>query len=1012
MKQITVKTKLFLRVVIGLGLITSFVMTHAQTARRGSGDLVQLMKQAELREEPSAPDECSSSQGGNDEGQQIAALKTCIALLENLGRWPAQKNAYQQLSQLLQNRPKVEQLNLLQELSNKMRRYDNPVKAMAIKRDILNDPAATNNQRVVQHQGLAIDGALVFFDPAMARHHLNEMETINRQRRSALRQEFVDLMDATTAGARAAVLLSEGDYAGAEKNYDKYISGYQQYLTQIPRLEREFRVDSPDAVRGYIYTGRSYQVETLLRAGDLDRAELQARALLKDQLGVLSAGSPLLARSLNLYGRVLIQQGRFREAQYFNAKALSALERSGVEPQARIKLQSQATQIDLGMVNGDWALAYATWESYRSAKTISGEPPLFEPAWVVVLNRAGKPELALQESTQAWQRAQRLPPTSKLRAEVQAFHAMALTTNGQHAQAADLARESVPRLIELLSGANTQGHEFLRIKLLHLLDGLAPLVNAQEEIASKAQDAVWELSEAVKFTSVHKAVAFAAARSTRNQQLKELIREEQDLSILTQNLAKAIENLEALVGESDGAVLERLKEKLQRTETARADVLKRIQTQEPAYFQLLGGGVAGADKLATVLRPNESYVSITPTQRGVLVLAINEKKQRKAHFADLPTEKLKELSRRLRATVDFSAAKPGMAVAPFDFETAHLLYQKLLSPIASIFAGKGLMIASVGGELATLPLGLWTTATFVPALTPIAYASYQQAPWLASSKDISYVPSATALVALRDARERTSAPEPFVGFGDPDFAVQPKVQETSADAVPTRASQRVLRLADADLLSLNPLPDSMPAIPALPETREEVTSIAKMLQSDPSKSLYLGGRASRSNALHQDLSRYRMLAFATHGLIPGDVPGLNQPALAMSTSDPSGFLLTAQDILNMRLNADWVILSACNSGAAEGAGAEALTGLGRSFFYAGSRAIYVTQWPVESESAKQLVIKTIELFQAQGMGRAEAANAAMRHVMANGTMILGQQKISYAHPSFWAPYMLVGEPTR
>jgi CHAT domain-containing protein len=132
----------------------------------------------------------------------------------------------------------------------------------------------------------------------------------------------------------------------------------------------------------------------------------------------------------------------------------------------------------------------------------------------------------------------------------------------------------------------------------------------------------------------------------------------------------------------------------------------------------------------------------------------------------------------------------------------------------------------------------------------------------------------------------------------------------------------------------------------------------------------------------------------------------------MSTSDPSGFLLTAQDILNMRLNADWVILSACNSGAAEGAGAEALTGLGRSFFYAGSRAIYVTQWPVESESAKQLVIKTIELFQAQGMGRAEAANAAMRHVMANGMMVLGQQKISYAHPSFWAPYMLVGEPTR
>lgn len=1012
MKQISSLTKSDWRVILGLCMAVMTMAVPAQTARRGSGDLVQLMKQAETRAEPEAPEACPATQDDSDAAQKIAALKSCIAQLENRGRWPAQKAAYEQLFQLLQNRPKVEQLNALQEFSNKMRRYDNPVQALAIKRDILNDPAATNNQRVSQHQGLAIDSALVFFDPVMARHHLNEMESINRQRRNTLRQEFVDLMDATTAGARAAVLLSEGDYAGAEKNYEKYISGYQQYLTQIPRLEREFRVDSPDAVRGYIYTGRTYLVETLLRAGDLDRAELLARSLLKDQLGVLSAGSPLLARTLNLYSRVLIQQGRFREAQYFNAKALLALERGGVESQARILLQTRAAQIDLGLVNGDWSLAYASWQTYRQAKTRSGEPIAFEPAWVVVLSRAGQPALALQESTLAWQRAQRLSPTSMLRAEAQAFHAMALSINGQYAQAAMLAREALPRLIDSLSGANTQGHDFLRIKLLHLLDGLAPLVNAPSEVADTAMPSLWMLSEAVKFTSVHKAVAFAAARSTKNSQLREWIREEQDLSILTQNLSKAIEHLETIVAESDAAVLLRLKEKLLRTETARAEVLKKIQTQEPAYFQLLGGGVASVDTLVARLRPDESFVSITPTHSGVLVLAINARKQSKAHFAVVPAERLKALSQRLRASVDFSATKPGVAVVPFDFETAHWLYQNLLQPVASVFDGKGLLMASVGGDLATLPLGLWTTAAFVPETTPVLYASYRQAPWLAMRKDIAYVPSATALVALRDVRERNTAPEPFVGFGDPDFAVQPKPQDASVESVATRASQRVLRLADADLLSLHPLPDSLPAIPALPETRDEVTSIAKLLRSDPAQSLYLGARASRSNALHQDLSRYRMLAFATHGLIPGDVPGLNQPALAMSTSDTSGFLLTAQDILNMRLNADWVILSACNSGAGEGAGAEALTGLGRSFFYAGSRAIYVTQWPVESESAKQLVIKTIELFQTQGMGRAEAANAAMRHVMANGVMVLGRQQISYAHPSFWAPYMLVGEPAR
>ena len=282
----------------------------------------------------------------------------------------------------------------------------------------------------MQHQALAIDSALVLLDAQAARQHLGEMESINRQRRNGLRQEFVDLMDATTAGARAAVLLSEGDHAGALKNYERYLLGYERYLGQIPRLEREFRVDSPDAVRGYLYTGRTYVVETLLRAGELERAEQQARALLKDQLMVLSAGSPQLARTLVMYGRVLLQQGRFKEARFFNSKALAALDRSGIEPEARIGLQAQAAQIDLSLANADWAVAKTSWEAYRQLKTLSGEPVAFEPAWVVVLHRAGQPQLALQESEGAWRRAQRLPAGTMARVEAQAFHAMALSING------------------------------------------------------------------------------------------------------------------------------------------------------------------------------------------------------------------------------------------------------------------------------------------------------------------------------------------------------------------------------------------------------------------------------------------------------------------------------------------------------------------------------------------------------------------------------------------------------
>jgi hypothetical protein len=214
------------------GFITA---TLAQTARRGSGDLARMLKAAEVRSAPGAKNTCDSNLNADDE-QKLAALKTCIAGLENRGVWQLQKEKYAQLETLTATRAKVEQLNVLHELSNKMRRYDDPVEALKIKQRILDDPAATVNLKVAQHQAMAIDYANVFFDSEKARFHLQAMESINRSRRSELRSEFADLMDATTSGARAAVLLSEGSYDEALKEYGRYIEGYKRFITQIPSL--------------------------------------------------------------------------------------------------------------------------------------------------------------------------------------------------------------------------------------------------------------------------------------------------------------------------------------------------------------------------------------------------------------------------------------------------------------------------------------------------------------------------------------------------------------------------------------------------------------------------------------------------------------------------------------------------------------------------------------------------------------------------------------------------------
>jgi CHAT domain-containing protein len=206
-------------------------------------------------------------------------------------------------------------------------------------------------------------------------------------------------------------------------------------------------------------------------------------------------------------------------------------------------------------------------------------------------------------------------------------------------------------------------------------------------------------------------------------------------------------------------------------------------------------------------------------------------------------------------------------------------------------------------------------------------------------------------------------------------------------------------------------------LPRLPDTADEIRSIAVALNADLTRDVFLGARASEGAVKALDLANYRVLAFATHGLVPGDLDGLTQPALALSAPDVADAdgdgVLTMEEILGLHLNADWIVLSACNTASGQGAGSEALSGLGRAFFYAGARALLVSNWPVETTSAREL---TTDLFRRQrnapALTRAKALQATMNALIdgpgyvdrATNTVVF-----SYAHPLFWAPFTLVGD---
>ncbi len=156
-----------------------------------------------------------------------------------------------------------------------------------------------------------------------------------------------------------------------------------------------------------------------------------------------------------------------------------------------------------------------------------------------------------------------------------------------------------------------------------------------------------------------------------------------------------------------------------------------------------------------------------------------------------------------------------------------------------------------------------------------------------------------------------------------------------------------------------------------------------------------------------DLARYRVVHFATHGTLAGQISGATEPGLILTPPETATGLddgyLSGSEIASLNLDADWVILSACNTaGGSDETNAEALSGLARVFFYAGARALLVSHWEVYSEPTVKLITSAVRALSDGSVGRAEALRRAMLNLIDNGAP-------DEAHPSYWAPFVVVGE---
>ena len=336
---------------------------------------------------------------------------------------------------------------------------------------------------------------------------------------------------------------------------------------------------------------------------------------------------------------------------------------------------------------------------------------------------------------------------------------------------------------------------------------------------------------------------------------------------------------------------------------------------------------------------------------------------------------------------------------PFDTALSYKIYHSTFGAIADKITSKKRLSLITNGALTSLPPQLLI-------MTDPAGKTLKEQAWLVRSYAITVLPTVASLKILRGTSATSSAAKPMIAFADPVFSKQAHVQATQQLAM--RSITSFYSGTQIDVARLGEY------LPQLPGTRAEVQAIGKTLKADPSD-LKLGLNATVTAVKQAKLNQYRIIYFATHGLVSGELERFAQskaePALVLSIPDkPTDFddgLLQASEIAQLKLNADWVVLSACNTAAEEKPGAEALSGLARAFFYAGGRSLIVSNWEIDDESTARLMLNT---FQASTRDVRLSHAEALRQAMLE--MIDDAKTDADADPRLWAPFVVVGEPAK